>query len=86
MLHQIEVCRCFGAEAADILWLLGGIQSTRSPVIGHGTESTSSVMAWGGFPEDPGGCSRGPGGVLSGVVPEIWSAKMLSMTNKTYLP
>ncbi len=37
----------FGAEAADILWLLGGIQSARSPVIGHGTESTSSAMAWG---------------------------------------
>ena len=47
MLHQIEVWRCFGAEAADILWLLGVIQSARSPVIGHGTESTSSVMAWG---------------------------------------
>ena len=47
MLHQIEVWRCFGAAAADILWLLGGIQSAKSPVIGHGTESTSSVMAWG---------------------------------------
>jgi hypothetical protein len=47
MLHQIEVWRCFGAEAVDILWLLGVIQSARSPVIGHGTESTSSVMARG---------------------------------------
>ncbi len=47
MLHQIEVWRCFGAEAADILWLLVRIQSARSPVIGHGTESTSSVIAWG---------------------------------------
>ena len=47
MLHQIEVWRCFGAEAADILWLLGVIQSAISPVIGHGTESTSSVMARG---------------------------------------
>ena len=47
MLHQIEFWRCFGAETADILWLLGVIQSARSPVIGHGTESTSSVMAWG---------------------------------------
>jgi hypothetical protein len=47
MLHQIEVWRCFGAEAADILWLLGVIQSARSPVIGHGTESTSSVMERG---------------------------------------
>ncbi len=47
MLHQIEVWRCFGEEAADILWPLGGIQSARSPVIGHGTESTSSVMERG---------------------------------------
>ena len=47
MLHQIEVWRCFGAEAADILWLLGVIQSAISPVIGHGSESTSSVMARG---------------------------------------
>ena len=47
MLHQIEAWRCFGAEAADILWLLGVIQYARSPVIGHGTESMSSVMALG---------------------------------------
>ena len=47
MLHQIEVWRCFGAEAADILWLLGGIQSAISPVICHGTESMSSVTVWG---------------------------------------
>ncbi len=47
MLHQIKVWRCFGADAADILLLLGVIQSARSPVIGHGPESTSSVMAWG---------------------------------------
>ncbi len=47
MLHQIEVWRCFGAEAADILWLLGVTQSARFPVIGHGSESTSSVMGLG---------------------------------------
>ncbi len=40
----------------------------------------------GCFPEDLGGCIRGPGVVPCGVLPEIESAKMLPMTNKTDVP